>query len=158
MQKNNQGYMLAETIIALTVIATVITMVYAITMNNYIKQNNELIKYNTAEGLYSAKNVKKYFYNKELEYIEQAKISDYIDITDEDGTLVNELNIKKIYFSKYVMTSAFINQKSIPYPIRKDLNTINPEESSNEAKKCGYRYVLIFKDNSYSSVGVNCVD
>ena len=66
MQKNNQGYMLAETIIALTVIATVITMVYAITMNNYIKQNNELIKYNTAEGLYSAKNVKKYFYNKEL--------------------------------------------------------------------------------------------
>ena len=158
MQKNNQGYMLAETIIALTVIATVITIVYAITMNNYIKQNNELIKYNTAEGLYSAKNVKKYFYTKELEFIEQAKNNDYIDITNEDASLMNELSVKKLYFSKYVMTNSLINEKVFPYPVRKDLNSINPSTSSDEAKKCGYRYILLFKDNSYSTVGVNCVD
>ena len=158
MQKNNQGYLLAETIIALTVIATVITMVYAVTMNHYIKQNNELMRYNTSECLYTAKNVKKYFYTKELEFIEQAKVSNYVDITSEDATLMNSLNIKKLYFSKYVMTSDFMNIKDFPYQIRKDLKVINPESSSDEAKKCGYRYVVLFKDSSYSTVGVSCVD
>ena len=159
MQKNNnQGYLLAETIIALTVIATVITLVYAITMNNYINQNNNLMKFNTAEGLYSAKNVKKYFYEKELEFKTQAKNDNYIDITNEDASLVNELNIKKLYFSKYVVPSEMYTLKDIPYPVRRNLKSISPSESSVNAKKCDYRYILIFKDDSYSTVGVSCVD
>lgn len=160
MQKNNQGYLLAETIIALTVIATVITLVYAISMNNYIKQNNELMKFNTAEGLYSAKNVKKYFYEYEAEYKAQtiASADKYIDITNQDADFMDKLNIKKLYFSKYVMENNFINQKDIPYAIRKDLKSINPSASVDTPKKCDYRYVLLFKDNSYSSIGVSCIE
>lgn len=151
MIKNNKGYMLTETIIALTVVATVITFVYAIVMNNYIKQDNEMTKYNTINGLYIAKEVDKTFYG-DIENL-KSQVSNatgkYIDITNKDQTILNPLNIKKIYFSKYNVTSVR-DDAGIPNNVKKQL------KSESYDDRCNYRYLIIFNDDSYSTIGVNC--
>lgn len=155
MLKNNKGYMLAETIIALTLIATVITMVYGITMNYYIKENNDINKFNTTEGLYCAKEVKKFFNDSVDQFKQQVNSNNYIDISNGDSNFLQLLDIDKLYFSKYNMTNEFLNQNDIPYSVKKELKKVN---SNIQTQKCEYRYVLIFKDDSYSTIGIGCID
>ena len=73
MSKNNQGYFLVETIIVLAIVATIITTLYVNSGQTYIKHKNELTKYNTVDGLYSANAVKKYLYTYEEDLKKAAK-------------------------------------------------------------------------------------
>lgn len=150
MLKNNKGYLLAETIIAITVVATVITTFYLVAMNNYIKQNNNLTKFNTNDGVYKVKEVKKYFYEKQKSFVESVKTSDYIDITSQDSNFFASLDVKKAYFSKTNLTN-YLTNESINYLIKNDL------KNNKNNNGCGYMYILIFNDNvSYSSIGAVC--
>ncbi len=157
-----KGYFLVETIISLTVVATVITILYATITTSFINQNDELTKFNTIEGMYIAKEVDKYF-KLNLDDLEE-NITDtnkYIDLDDYINTNNNEnlssfrefnenLNIKKIYFSNYDMKKLI--EDKINVSMKKNLLV----ENNKDTNRCNYRYLVIFKDNTYATVGIEC--
>lgn len=157
-----RGYFLVETIISLTVVATIITVIYATITTSYIKQNDELTKFNTTQGLYTTKEINKYFQNDIDVLKNKITVSNsYIDLDsyvmeNNNEQLTNfqefysKLNVKKLYFSNYDMTDLINNEVSAS--IKKNLKL----ENEKDANRCNYRYLIIFKDNSYSTVGIDC--
>lgn len=156
MLKNKKGYFLVETVIALTIVATAITVVYVNAMSNYVKQNTQLTKYNTTQGLYSIKEVKKYLESDEGSFKSLVLKTEnkYIDIFNEknlsEDKFIGALNIKQIYFMEYDMEK-FINNSSIAPSIKRELKSLSIDKN-----KCDYRYFVIFKDGSYSTIGIDC--
>ena len=150
MTKNNKGYLLAETLIAITVVATIITIVYAMIMNYYIKEDNEITKYNTAQGLYTATQIKKMLAFMENDNINSLGENDYISVGIDDN-FNKKMNISEIYFTKKDLTS-LIENESIPSTIKKFLKGINNDKTN----QCDYRYVVIFDDNRYTVIGAGC--
>lgn len=158
MLKNNKGYFLAETIIVLTVVALAITTLYVNSMESYVKEKNELTKYNTVDGLYSANAVKKYLYKYVNDFKVNANTNGYIDVNNylngqsikvNNVTFFKELNVKQLYFSTYDMTK-LISSGVLKKNIQKELSNIENDS------KCIYRYIVIYNDYSYSLVGVSC--
>lgn len=160
MLKNVKGFILTETIITLTVVATVITIVYATIMNYYIKQNNNITKFNTTQGLYTSRDLKKYFdgrfgdeidkYSKVILDKEAQNIMSFCS----DGDLCEKLNVKQAFLAKEKLNfNSFVQNNTLP-------NTIKADILKQEFKKdkCSYRYIFIFKDNSYSTIGVDCYE
>ena len=154
MIKNKKGYLLAESIIAITVVATVITIVYAVIMNFYIKQDNEVTKYNTPQGLHNAEQIKKLCAVRESFFISEMDEENktYLDITNFDFYVNKSLDIYKIYFTKADLTN-LIKDRSIPIRIKRFLRDYNKEEN---AERCEYKYIVIYDDNSYSMIGTVC--
>lgn len=152
MLKNKKGYLLTETIIAITIIATIITVIYALAMSNYSNQNNSVMRYNTTDGLYIAKEVEKLFEESQSENIASvnAAPNHYINMTSSKKQVIESLGIKKLYFSIYDMTDLLQNEK-FPVSISNQLKSLD-----YDVNKCSYRYLMIFTDNSYSTVGVEC--
>lgn len=164
MEKNCQkGYFLVETIISLTVVATIITIVYGAVTSSFIKQNDKLTKINTTEGIYATKEIDKYF-KYDLEKLEKSitnenpyvNLDTYVNINystnyEQFKTFYETLNIKKLYFSKYNMES-LIKGTETPLAIRKSLTL----ENSKDENRCNYRYLLIFEDNSFATIGIDC--
>lgn len=157
MSKNNQGYFLVETIIVLAIVATIITTLYVNSGQTYIKHKNELTKYNTVDGLYSANAVKKYLYTYEEDLKKAAKENGYtnvnnyfknknLDLTKMD--FFKELNVNKVYLSLYDMKDLL---KDNELNIKEDLKL---QENDN---KCVYRYIVIFNDYSYSVSNLSCI-
>ena len=133
MSKNNQGYFLVETIIVLAIVATIITTLYVNSGQTYIKHKNELTKYNTVDGLYSANAVKKYLYTYEEDLKKAAKENGYtnvnnylknknLDLTKMD--FFKELNVNKVYLSLYDMKD-LLNDNEIENIIRNSSTTDN---------------------------------
>ena len=159
-KKCQKGYFLVETIISLTVVATIITVLYGTITSSFIKQNNEITRFNTTEGLYTTKEIDKYF-KSDLNELKE-KITDtnkYIDLEEYMNTnsnlttfqkFCNDLNVKKLYFSNYDM-SKLIDDK-INVSMKKDLII----ENKKDENRCNYRYLIIFNDNSYATVGIDC--
>ena len=158
LKNNNKGYFLAETIIVLTVVALAITTLYVNSMESYVKEKNELTKYNTVDGLYSANAVKKYLYKYVNDFKVNANTNGYIDVNNylngqsikvSNVTFFKELNVKQLYFSTYDMTK-LISSGVLKKNIQKELSNIENDS------KCVYRYIVIYNDYSYSLVGVGC--
>ena len=169
MEKNCQkGYFLVETIISLTVVATIITIVYGAVTSSFIKQNDKLTKINTTEGIYATKEIDKYF-KYDLEKLEKSITNEnpYVNLDtyvksnystnhEKFQLFYKALNIKKLYFSKYNMESLIKGTKikgtKTPLAIRKSLTL----ENSTDENRCNYRYLLIFEDNSFATIGIDC--
>ena len=158
LKNNNKGYFLAETIIVLTVVALAISTLYVNSMESYVKEKNELTKYNTVDGLYSANAVKKYLYKYVSDFKVNANSTGYVDVNNylsinynkvSDIDFFKELNVKQLYFSTYDM-SKLIRSGVLTKNIQKELSSIENDS------KCVYRYIVIYKDYSYSLVGVSC--
>lgn len=159
-KKCQKGYFLVETIISLTVVATIITILYGTITSSFIKQNNEISKFNTTEGLYTVREINEYF-ETDLDKLKEkiTETNKYVDLeeymsTNSNSTtfkeFCNELNIKKLYFSNYDM-SKLIDDK-INVSMKKNLII----ENKKDANRCNYRYLIIFNNNSYATVGIDC--
>ena len=149
MSKNIKGYLLSETIIAIAAVATIITVVYSLSIGNYTKQNNALTKENTAEDLYLAKELRTFLYEKEEDYIQNFN-NGYTPV-NVSPDLHNFLNIKSIYLSEYNLTNV-LNNEAINSQIKRSLYL---KEDSNK-NNCLYRYLVIYNDNSFSTLGIHC--
>ena len=149
---NKKGYFLVEAIVAITIVAIIITVVFANLSKSYVNENNEMTKYNTTEGLYTAKEVNKALKNKISSYGTSLGTTSYVDATsDISETERTALNIKKIFFTTYEIPNDFFSRADIPVLIKQNLT----KPSENE-ENCEHRYIIIFNDNSYSSIGVDC--
>ena len=134
---------------------------YGAVTSSFIKQNDKLTKINTTEGIYATKEIDKYF-KYDLEKLEKSITNEnpYVDLDayvndnystnyGKFQTFYDTLNIKELYFSKYNMESLI--QKA-PLAIRKSLKL----ENSTDENRCNYRYLLIFEDNSFATIGIDC--
>ena len=110
-KKNNKGYFLVETIIVLTIVSTIITTLYVNSMNNYIKEKNELTKYNTVDGLYSANAIKKYLFIYEDELIKEVADKGYVNVNN--------------FFSKKNMNINDIDLFLVNFELTKNIDTPN---------------------------------
>lgn len=171
MLKNNKGYLLTETIIAITVVATIITVVYTTSLGNYKMQDIELTKANTAQDLYTAKELRKFLYKKESEYIDELENNGvgYIklfsrsnekELPQEEFNLIlnlsDVLDIKYIYVLRYSDLGNLLNENLMNSQIKNSLsNKIENDENENS---CDYRYLVIYNNNSYSTIGIHCLN
>ena len=124
-----------------------------------MKEKNELTKYNTVDGLYSANAVKKYLYKYVNDFKVNANINGYIDVNNylngqsikvNNVTFFKELNVNKVYLSLYDMKD-LLKDNELNTNIKEDLGNI---ENDN---KCVYRYIVIFNDYSYSVSNLSCI-
>ena len=153
MINNKKGYLLVETLIAITIVAAVITAVYTLTMNYYVKTDNQVTKFNTPQGLYTAKQVKKYFAPIENDLLSDSNFK-RTGFTDLGMSQFNsELNISNIYLCDKDLKK-LLNGAPISNKIKKNIKDYEDEK----VDKCDYKYVIIFKDDSYSIVGTSCSD
>ena len=169
MRKKEKGYLLSESIIAITIVATVITTIYSIIMNYYVKKDNEITKYNTIQGLYTNRDMNKYLDVYLADFKNQLNQKEYVDVTSFlDDPIFAKMDIKKIYFSNYRLDSLLYND-DIPNSVKRQLKDVLEDENSNN---CKYRYVILFYnnsdnkssnqytfvDNSYSIVPTGCYE
>ena len=151
MLKKNKGYILAETILAITVVATAITMVYAASLNNYVKQDNNITKYNTTNGLYVLSEVNKYI---EIENINKnLNNQNCTDLTNNITAIKQALKIDKLYYCNNDLSDL---KDELPYQIKDQILNIDTEDN------CNNRLIVIMKDNklgySFAVLGDNCVE
>lgn len=160
-KNNNNGYFLTEVIIVIAIVAIAITILYVNSMTTYIKQDNELTKFNTSDGIYSAGAIKNYFISQETNFKKQIETTGYLDVFDyfelssirlKEMNFFRSLNVKKIYFTNYNL-KLFLDNFKIEPSIKKDLKDLRYDEDL-----CDYRYIVIFDDNSYSTIGVDCYE
>lgn len=160
LKNNNKGYFLTEVIIVITIVAIAITVLYVNSMSTYIKQDNELTKFNTSDGIYCAGEIKDYFTSQETNFKSQIESTGYLDIFSYFETsnvslkkdFFDSLNVQKVYFTNYNL-KLFLDNSSIIPSIKKDLKDLKYDEDL-----CDYRYIIIFNDDSYSTVGVDCYE
>ena len=164
MFKNSKGYLLTETIIAIATVATIITVIYTTSLGNYQAQDIELTKANTAEEVYTVRELRKFLYANENSYISQIEGNNYIQLfarnvqvenpTSESqfiDELSNALDIKYIYVSEYDLTPLLENE----YINSQIKNSLIKKEDEND-NNCAFRYLIIYNDNSYSTIGIRC--
>ncbi len=150
----NKGFMLAETLIVTTFVAGVLIFLF-IQFSNLNKNYDDSYKYNTVEGIYSAKNIIDYIKSdtaalttigENVNYSSNLNITDCNIFSDIDYCLLLfELeNIKKIYIaSNYFDKTTFSNASS---SIQKFINKINAESDEK------YRIVVEFNDETFATL------
>ena len=151
MKKSQMGYLLTETIIAITVVATVVIIVYGLTINYYVKQDNNVTKFNTPQGLYNAQQVKKLLSPIEDDYVNSSFFRNNGYVVVDVGNIKEELGIKKMFLSNKNMYN-LTHSLNIPKRARK----IIQQHNSTSVDKCAYRYVILYDDNSYAVIGTVC--
>ena len=151
MQKNNKGYMLAETLIVTTFVAGVLIFLF-MQFSKLSASYGDYYTYNTTEGLYALEDIKDYIesdsnmYNKIKNNI---TFNNYINITNCDyftnkeycNKLLELENISEIY----VMANN-TKVKTVSNTIDNFLGKINSE--GNET----YRIVAKFNDGKFATI------
>lgn len=155
MKKNsNNGFVLVETLIVTTFVASVLIFLF-IQFSNLSKNYNDSYKYNTVEGLYSLNNITKYIqsdttFKESLANLVTA--DNYLDITDctlfsdqKYCLLLFELeNIESIYIVNNNFNKSIFNNSKETIK-----NFINKISSDGEEK---YRIVAEFKDFTFATI------
>ena len=153
MKKN--GFVLLETLIATTLIATVFTIMYLEfgTINeNYKKTYNN----NTVEKLYATNNIKNFILGNGYESI--SSTTSYIDITNCNSftnqsqctNLINVLEVKQAIFLKDDITNikeSLINDSSISDNFKKFISNLNYDTIVD-----GYRLIVEYNDGQCASI------
>ena len=149
---NKKGYFLVEAIVSITIVAIVITVIFANMSKSYVNENNEITKYNTTEGLYTAKEVRNTLKENLTSFSTNLSTNSYIDVTSNiNAAERGALDVKKIFFTFYEVPSGLLNRNDIPVLVKQNLTKTSENENN-----CSYRYIILFNDNSYSSIGVKC--
>lgn len=153
MKKN--GFVLIETLIATTLIATVFTVLYLefgkINENYKNTYNN-----NSVEKLYAANNFKSFILGNG--YNDLTPLDSYIDLTtcaqvtntSQCTNLVNVLEVKKILFLKddvNTLKTTMLNDNSISDNLKKFIKNLNYVSVPN-----GYRLIIEFNDGKCASI------
>ena len=151
---NNNGFMLAETLIVTTFVAGILIFLF-IQFTNLGKSYDDSYVYNTPEGLYALEDIKEYI-NTDLDallYIEENIESlEFIDLTDcnlfknKDYclNLFKLENIDKIF----ITTNDFTKENIVGYneEFKSFINKITKEGNQK------YRLVASFKNSTFATL------
>lgn len=151
---NNQGFMLAETLIVTTFVAGILIFLF-IQFTNLGKAYDDSYIYNTSEGLYALEDVKEYI-NIDIDLLSYIKenigAEKYIDLTDCSlfknknycTNLFNLENIDRIF----ITTNSFDRESITEY--KEDFNIFISKILSEGSEK--YRLVASFKNGMFATL------
>lgn len=156
---DNKGFFLAETIVVVGIVATVLALFYSqisVLYSNYTRN----AKYNTVESIHAVHNVKTYVsqnYNATLLTDLAASSMPLLDITnyafDTSGyysNLIGSLNVRKIYFSLYNINDLITNYAT--YDIDASFIDYLKTLKVKTEKANTYRLIIILNDGTYSNI------
>lgn len=163
MEKNKKGFFLIETIAVLGITTVVLVTLYAQISNSY--QNYEKnATYNTVESIHAVHTLKSYMEKAGKGPVIaslQASGNPILDITSYTfdattyyGTLLSNLNVKKVYISNYDVSSVVTNYATynIDAKFLDFLRTLKVVDTKNV-----YRIIIVLYNEEYSSVIINAI-
>ena len=157
---NNRGFMLAETLIVATFLVTTLLFIY-IQFNNITKTYDNSFKYNTVNGLYTAKNIIKYISTDGIDSLKTKLAQDgveFVNITGCSNTyftendycivLMNSSNVKTVLFTEENLDILKNTTTSLDQTIVDFIDYIDYEKTT------GYRIIIEFNDNTFASLKI----
>lgn len=159
---NTKGFFLAETIVVIGIVAAVLILFYSqisVFYRNYERRSN----YNTVEALHASHNIKIYMKQNYVEslltdlYVSDSPLLDItnynFDISGYYSGLVNDLKIKKVYFSPYNINEAIDNYMdyNIDAGLLKYLQTLRVNNTVEDT----YRIIILLDNGAYANTLIN---
>ncbi|MDD3048451.1 MAG: glycine-rich protein [Bacilli bacterium] len=165
---DNKGFFLAETIVVVTIVATVLVLFYSQISKIYHNYENNS-SYNTSTALHSANNIKKFLVQEDLATAVSALTAvapaSIVDITNYTFTnadyftgLKTSTNVRKIYFAKFQLNNLIngIEASTLDaatFDFIKTLKTINNPVATNK-----YYLIVSFTDGTFASLVIDTND
>lgn len=155
---NKRGFFLVETIVVVTIAATVLVILYT-QINSFFSNYNRTSKYNTVDAVHAVHNIKLTIVeNYTPNLITDLDTSGPIfDITSYDfdadnyyDTLIDKLNIDKVYFTPYDINDVIDNYET--YDINASLLDFLKTQRVNDTKEDTYRIIIMLNNGHYGSV------
>jgi Tfp pilus assembly protein PilE len=161
IKMSNKGFFLAETIVAVAIVATVLVIFYT-QISSLYRNYERNAKYNTVEALHAARNISTYIdQNYTDKPIGNLITTDtpLIDITSYDfdttgyyDSLISNLNIKNVYFSSYNINNLITNYTSYNIgasflDFLRTLRVINDKTNT-------YRVIVQLNNGEYASANL----
>lgn len=159
MKKNDKkGFVLAETIAVSVVVMTCLVIVY--TQFMYLnKSYSRTFTYNSVNNLYLANNIKNFISNDGLNNLTNLLVdSNYVDITSCPSdyfteyiycrTLMDNLGVKQVIFTKANLDDLKINMNGLSEKMKQFINYINYKNTNN------YRIIVEFNDETYATLTI----
>ena len=153
MKKNNKGFFLAETIVVIALVTTVMAFVYPNVSKLYDNYKNRALYYDQSEDIYILRAVSK---------AEESNITNIKPITNNNddlnevtisnniyGTEDGEYKLDKLYLAKYLGEPA-----PTSYNLKKYLKRVKKVKNDPYA----YRLIGVFKSDEktrYASIKIN---
>lgn len=156
MKKNNKGFFLAETIVVIALVTTVMAFVYPNVTKLYDNYKNRTKYYDQTEDLYTLRAVYDYFINEgngtiiKNKTTENDKIGCKIIDDLNDGKIENpilsSLGIDELYIVNYMQTPSSTNYNFNKYLKRLKKTTYD---------KDSYRLIGVFNNERYASIRID---
>lgn len=141
MKKNNNGFFLAETIIMIALVTTVIAFLYPNVSKLYENYNNRVNYYDQVQDIYVLRALEKYLYKEKFETI--INFSNNLNVGEDMNEITDEVSkiggLKELYITKYMNTPTSSN-----YEFNKYLKRLKKTTNSPSA----YRLIGVFEGDS----------
>jgi len=152
--------MLVETLIVATFLVTTLLFIY-VQFNNINKSYDNSFRYNTVNGLYTAKNIIKYISTDGIDRLKTAMV-------ENDLELINITNCSNEYFTESNYCSILINSSNIKTVLftRENLSSLKDKTTNldqtmvdfieyiNYEETLGYRVIIEFNDNTFATLKI----
>ena len=178
MKKNNKGFFLAETIVMIALVTSIMAFVYPNVSKLYENYKDRAVYYDQTEDIYKLKYVYDYLLNNDMlaeEYWDSSvEIFGIINFSDDllensvniKKDLFSDINLKKLYITKYMVDLTFDENNSELY--EEALNGVDLYEFNRYIKRLkkttydtsSYRLIGIFeygenKITRYASIKID---
>ena len=150
VKTNNKGFFMAEAIVMIALVTTVMAFVYPNVTKLYENYKNRTLYYDQTEDIYALKAVYPVLTDKIVYVIENKDTNTLIDI-DLDESFDN-INLKEIYITKYM--TDFTNSNNDDYDFYRYLRRMK----KSTYDKSAYRLIGKFKKNdkvTYASIKID---
>lgn len=161
MKKNNKGFFLAETIVMIALVTSIMAFVYPNVSKLYENYKDRAVYYDQTEDIYKLKYVYDYLLNNDMlaeEYwdfsVEIFGIINFPDDLLENSVnikkdLFSDMNLKKLYITKYMVDLTFDENNSELY--EEALNGVDLYEFNRYIKRLKK---TTYDTSSYRLIGI----
>lgn len=158
MKKNNKGFFLAETIVMIALVTTVIAFLYPNVSKLYENYNNRIKYHDQTEDLYFLRAVYGYLTARGGKIV--LNDDELVDITAQvNGIFDGENGLIKLFVTGYMETPKIdINDYSGEDFEPSDLNKYLHRLKKTNYEPNAYRLIGIFENNRYASIKIAGID
>ena len=158
MKKNNKGFFLAETIVIIALVTTIMAFVYPNVAKLYENYKNKASYYDQTQDIYTLKAVYNYLLvNNKINGLTESGCMDFNSekkIEDFDDGIIDDTNTKIGGLSKLYITGYMTKPSSDNYEFNKYLNRMKKTTYDTAS----YRLIGVFKNNEetrYASIKID---
>lgn len=158
---SNKGFFLAETIVVVGIVATILVVFYS-QISTFYDNYERNAKYNTVESIHAARNIEIYIKQSDTTTLINNftssgtplyDITNYsFDSTGYYNDLISNLDIKAVYFTSYNINDVITNYAS--YNINASFIDFLKTQRASSDKANTYRIIVALNNGNYASTVV----